>query len=223
MNMSLNSIEPIWYLWGWWIKLEQKWHTPAAWATKNGQSSSHFCRRRSRPCPPLWSKRQILDGIFYQLKNGCNWCDLPCIPTPLLNSVLVLQTVARNWSFRRNHGHTPRQSEPTSSKKPKWTTLIIIDSQAVKNTCNASVASKCFCHYKVINGIKRHLAYSLRWGNPSLLTLSKANVTDDQGLIQMLLQNIDYFKAKPVNIAKITILVDHGYHPEMIQEALEAG
>lgn len=27
--------------------------------------------------PPVWSKRQILDGIFYQLKNGCNWCDLP--------------------------------------------------------------------------------------------------------------------------------------------------
>jgi transposase len=27
--------------------------------------------------PPLWSKRQILNGIFYQLKNGCNWCDLP--------------------------------------------------------------------------------------------------------------------------------------------------
>jgi transposase len=28
-------------------------------------------------CPPKWSSRQILDGIFYQLKNGCNWCDLP--------------------------------------------------------------------------------------------------------------------------------------------------
>lgn len=27
--------------------------------------------------PPKWSKRQILDGVFYQLKNGCNWCDLP--------------------------------------------------------------------------------------------------------------------------------------------------
>jgi transposase len=27
--------------------------------------------------PLLWSKRQILDGIFYQLKNGCNWGDLP--------------------------------------------------------------------------------------------------------------------------------------------------
>jgi len=27
--------------------------------------------------PPLWSKRQILNGIFYQLKNGCNWGDFP--------------------------------------------------------------------------------------------------------------------------------------------------
>jgi transposase len=27
--------------------------------------------------PPIWSKREILDGIFYQLKNGCNWGDLP--------------------------------------------------------------------------------------------------------------------------------------------------
>jgi transposase len=27
--------------------------------------------------PPNWSKREILDGIFYQLKNGCNWLDLP--------------------------------------------------------------------------------------------------------------------------------------------------
>jgi transposase len=26
---------------------------------------------------PKWSKREILDGILYQLKNGCNWCDLP--------------------------------------------------------------------------------------------------------------------------------------------------
>lgn len=27
--------------------------------------------------PPKWTKRQILDGIFYQLKNECNRCDLP--------------------------------------------------------------------------------------------------------------------------------------------------
>ena len=27
--------------------------------------------------PTKWSKRYIIDGIFYRLKNGCNWEDLP--------------------------------------------------------------------------------------------------------------------------------------------------
>jgi hypothetical protein len=30
----------------------------------------------------------------------------------------------------------------------------------------------------------------------------------------MLTLNIDYFKSKPVNIPKITILLERGYHPE---------
>ncbi len=33
---------------------------------------------------------------------------------------------------------------------------------------------------------------------------------------------MDYFRAKPVNIPKITILLDHGYHPEIIRKALQA-
>jgi transposase len=27
--------------------------------------------KRKRTKPPTWSKREILDGILYQLKNGC--------------------------------------------------------------------------------------------------------------------------------------------------------
>jgi transposase len=27
--------------------------------------------------PPKWTKHQILNGIFYQLVNGCKWEDLP--------------------------------------------------------------------------------------------------------------------------------------------------
>jgi hypothetical protein len=38
----------------------------------------------------------------------------------------------------------------------------------------------------------------------------KASVSDDQGLIEMLSLNLDYFRAQPVNLPKITILVDHG-------------
>lgn len=37
----------------------------------------------------------------------------------------------------------------------------------------------------------------------------------------MLTQNIDYFRVKPMNIPKITILLDHGYHPEHLALALK--
>ncbi|AFY42535.1 transposase [Nostoc sp. PCC 7107] len=98
--------------------------------------------------------------------------------------------------------------------------MIIIDSQAVKNTCNARITSKGYCFYKSTNGIKRHLAVDTL-GFPFFTHCTKANVSDDMGLIEMLTKNIDYFQSKPVNIPKITILLDHGYHPEYLREELE--
>jgi transposase len=99
--------------------------------------------------------------------------------------------------------------------------LLIIDSQAAKNTCNASVESKGFCHYKYTNGIKRHLAVDTL-GLPFFTHCTKANMSEDQGLIEMLSHNLDYFRTKPVNIPKVTLLLDHGYHLDTIAKALQA-
>ena len=33
--------------------------------------------QKKRTRPSNWTKRDIINGIFYQLKNGCNWEDLP--------------------------------------------------------------------------------------------------------------------------------------------------
>jgi hypothetical protein len=97
---------------------------------------------------------------------------------------------------------------------------MIIDSQAVKNTCNASSESKGFCFYKSTNGIKRHLAVDTL-GFPFFTHCTKANLSDDSGLIEMLIKNMEYFRAKPVNIPKITILLDNGYHPEQLMKKLK--
>lgn len=94
------------------------------------------------------------------------------------------------------------------------------DSQAVKNTCNARVESKGFCFYKATNGIKRHLAVDTL-GFPFFTLCTPANVSDDQGLLMMLTLNIEYFKAKPVNIPKITFLLDNGYHLDTLTQKLE--
>ena len=37
----------------------------------------------------------------------------------------------------------------------------------------------------------------------------------------MLTHNIDYFKSKPDDLPKTTILLDNGYHPEKLTQALE--
>lgn len=58
-------------------------------------------------------------------------------------------------------------------------------------------------------------------GFPFFTHCTCAHVADDAGLIEMLTQNLDYFRSKPVNIPKITILLDHGYHPEILKQALE--
>lgn len=50
--------------------------------------------------PTNWTKREIFNGILYQLKNGWNWQDLPCIPPPLFHPLLALQTVASRWGIR---------------------------------------------------------------------------------------------------------------------------
>ena len=109
---------------------------------------------------------------------------------------------------------------------------------SVKNTCNASVKrqreradrtrggaakrqSLCgFCFYKSTNGIKRHLAIDTL-GFPFFTRCSKASLSDDAGLLEMLKNNIEYFKSKPVKIPKITILLDNGYHPNKLQQELE--
>jgi len=47
------------------------------------------------------------------------------------------------------------------------------------------------------------------------------SVSDDAGLVERLTLNIDYFKAKPVDLPKTTILLDHGYHIDALIAALE--
>jgi transposase len=51
--------------------------------------------KKKRTRPSNWTKREIFNGILYQLKNGCNWQDLPFILASLLNRLLALQTVAK--------------------------------------------------------------------------------------------------------------------------------
>ena len=46
---------------------------------------------KKQTIPPNWTQREILDGIFYQVKNRCKGEDLPYIPARVLDGILVKQ------------------------------------------------------------------------------------------------------------------------------------
>jgi hypothetical protein len=57
---------------------------------------------------------------------------------------------------------------------------MMINSQAVKNTCNASIESKGYCFYKSTNSIKRPLAVDTL-GFPFFTHCTKASLSDAPG------------------------------------------
>ena len=64
-----------------------------------------------------------------------------------------------------------------------------------------------------LNDISRSIPWDYHFSRSAL----KPTERDDQGLIEHLRNNLDYFRAKPVNIRKITILhrrrLSPGYYP----------
>ena len=175
-------------------------------------------KQQTRPLE--WSYRAIIDGILYRLKNGCNWANLPKDLPPYSTVYWHYKQWREAGALEQLMTTLHERVRGQVGKQPQWTTLIMIDSQAVKNTCNASIETKGFCFYKATNGIKRHLAVD-SLGFPFFTHCTPANVSDDAGLIAMLTQNLNYFRAKPAHLPKTTLLLDHGYHPDTLQSALE--
>jgi hypothetical protein len=88
-----------------------------------------------------------------------------------------------------------------------------------KNTDTANIETKGYCHYKCTNGIKRHLLVDVL-GTPYFVKCTAANISDDEGLLEIIKENKDYFLNLPAGHT-ITILLDNGYHKEYLETELE--
>jgi hypothetical protein len=88
-----------------------------------------------------------------------------------------------------------------------------------KNTDTADVETKGFCWYKATNGIKRHLLVDVL-GNVYFVRCTKASLSDDDGLLEIIKENIQYFLNLPAELV-VTILLDNGYHKEYLEQEIE--
>ena len=88
-----------------------------------------------------------------------------------------------------------------------------------KNTDTANIETKGYCHYKSTNGIKRHLLVDVL-GNPYFVKCTAANISDDEGMLEIMRANKEYFLSLPEGHI-ITILLDNGYHKEFLEHEIE--
>lgn len=88
-----------------------------------------------------------------------------------------------------------------------------------KNTDTANRETKGYCWYKATNGIKRHLLVDVL-GTPYLVHCSPAHLSDDEGLLHMIREHQTYFLNLPAGHV-ITLLLDHGYHPDYFTQEVE--
>ena len=88
-----------------------------------------------------------------------------------------------------------------------------------ENTDTANIETKGYCWYKSTNGIKRHLLVDVS-GNPYFVRCTRANSSVDDGLLEIMRENIQYFLDLPAGF-EVTILLDNGYHKEYLEREIE--
>ena len=110
------------------------------------------------------SRHLVVNAIFYQLKNGCQWRD---VPTDFPNWQTVYSQF-RRWKLAGTWEKVLAElagQRARKSKKNEYPSLLIGDSMCAKNTDTANLETKGYGWYKTTNGIKRHLLVDVL-GNP---------------------------------------------------------
>ena len=105
------------------------------------------------------------------------------------------------------------------AKKNEYPSLFLGDSMCAKNTATANIETRGYCHDQSTNGIKRHLLVDVL-GNPYFVHCTAANSSDDEGWLEIIKANKEYFLNLPA-AHKLTLLLDNGYHKEYLETEIE--
>ena len=151
--------------------------------------------------PATVNKREILNGIFYILKNGCTWENLPH-DLPAYSTVYLY---FRRWTMI---GLMPEINQKLSERlriedgREATASLASLDSQTVKTT--ESSESRGYNGGKKIKGRKRHIIVDTL-GLLIGVVVHTADIAERAGA-KLLLESLKYPLAR---LKKI--LVDKGY------------
>lgn len=144
----------------------------------------HYCfpKPNKKGRPREHSYRELLNAIFYNVKTGCQWRNLPTHFAPWGTTYHYFRLWKRSGLWKQIHTHLREQVRLTEGRKPQ-PSAGIIDSQTVKSSEVSD--ERGYDAGKKINGRKRHILVDTI-GLLLLVMVLPANIQDRDGAKQLL-------------------------------------
>lgn len=154
--------------------------------------SKHLDVARSRK----YDLREIVNGILYLVKTGCQWRMLPGDLAPWKSVYYYFSVWKKGEVFEIIHEALVEKVRVMKGRKEE-PTVGIIDAQSVKNTL-VSCENKGFDAGKKIKGIKRHIIVDTL-GLILAVVIQSASIQDRAGAVEVVNKLLESWK-KVVNI-----------------------
>jgi putative transposase len=170
-----------------------------------------FPKPKKKGRPRKHSFPELLNAIFYLVKTGCQWRNLPKDFAPWPTVYHYFRLWKRNGLWNRIHAHLREHLRSVEGRKHQ-PSAAIIDSQSVKSTETSD--ERGYDAGKKINGRKRHLLVDTI-GLVLRVMVLPANIQDRDGAQQLLAA---FFQQKTRRRVK-HIWADGGYVGTLVERA----
>ena len=124
-----------------------------------------------------YSYRELLNGIFYLLRTGCQWRNLPKDLPPWQSTYGYFRRWTKTGLLPRIHAHLRDHIRLVNYRK-RQPSAAILDSQSVKSS--ESSGTRGYDAGKKVNGIKRHVLVDTM-GLLLMVMVMPANIQDRDG------------------------------------------
>jgi transposase len=134
--------------------------------------------------PEKHSRRRILDAIFYLVRGGIAWRQLPHDFPPAMTVYDTYRRWVRSGAWCRIHDALRDRLRLRAGRNP-LPTAAVIDSQSVRGSDTVPTTSRGYDAGKKINGRKRHIAVDTN-GLLLAVVVTVAGIQDRDGAVRLL-------------------------------------